>query len=81
MFWRRADGRLWQWWHYWYGFMARLDAIWHLMRGHDLEWRTEPDEDEIDGIKWRCSGDIVCRRCPDGDEPGNDLAIWCRSNP
>ena len=68
------------WYHYWYGLQARLSAIRHLLRGHDLVWRDKGlDEWRTMGIViWRCSGDIVCRNCPDCQEPGSTLAIWCR---
>jgi hypothetical protein len=57
-----------------YAVWARIHAVWHLARRHDLVWRTEPDPEA------GCSGDIVCRSCPDSTDGQSDLAIWCRAH-
>jgi hypothetical protein len=51
----------------WYGFCARLDALWCLLRRHQVTWRTERD------IEADCPGDILCHTC------GEDGVLhWCR---
>ena len=47
-----------------YGIQARLNGIWHLVRGHDVKWRTDVD------LWLGCTGDIVCDDC--------QLSIWSR---
>lgn len=44
--------------------LGRLDGIWHILRGHRLEWKSNRDR--------ICAGDIVCHTC--------SLLIWCRWN-
>lgn len=46
-----------------YGLMARLQGVMHILRGHDVEWNADPE------TEW-CAGDIICHTC--------DLLIWCR---
>ena len=66
------------WYFYWYGFQARLSAIWHWVRGHDLRWNDGPIAEwrAVGLLMWRCEGDIACYDCP--DSAGGSLAIWCR---
>lgn len=49
----------------WYGFLARLDAIFHKIRHprHKMSWRSNADE--------ICDGDIVCKTC--------NSVFWCRA--
>ena len=55
-----------------YGLQARLDALWHLCRGHRLHWR---DDIEV----WvGVTGSIWCERCPDTSDGVSDLIIWTR---
>jgi hypothetical protein len=60
------------WDHYCYGFRARIEALTHILRGHDVRWRVDVDE--------LCAGDIRCVNCPDieDDEEGAGMLIWCR---
>ena len=59
------------WDHYWYGLRARLEALNHIIRGHDVRWRVNVDE--------LCAGDIECRNCPDLDDSDfRPLFLWCR---
>ena len=46
------------------GFRARVDALWCVVRGHDVEWRTAPDAEA------GCTGDILCETC--------GVLHWCR---
>ena len=45
-----------------YGLHARLIALYHTIKLHDVDWRKTPDE--------ICDGDIYCNTC--------NLLIWCR---
>jgi hypothetical protein len=49
----------WRW-----AILARLDAVWHLLRGHRVSWRVNVDD--------LCAGDIVCESC--------ELELWCRAH-
>jgi hypothetical protein len=61
-----------------YGIQARWEALGHLVRGHKLHWRYEPD------LFGGCLGDIYCENCPDssiGDDGEHcGIIFWCRSN-
>lgn len=53
-----------------YGIGARWHALGHLVRGHDVRWRSRPDF-------WAgCTGDIICENCPDSS--GSGIVFWCR---
>lgn len=53
-----------------YGIQARMDGLWHLVRGHNLHWRDSPEP-------WiGCFGSILCEECPDTN--GCGLLIWTR---
>lgn len=56
-----------------YGLQARYDAMWHLLRGHKLRWRYQPN------LWIGCTGDILCSKCPDTKDK-TDLVLWCRHN-
>lgn len=72
-FWRRLDNFFSA--VYW-AIAARIDALTHKFRGHDLIWAFAADE--------VCKGDIVCENCPDTakDELGRHvgLVFWCRAH-
>ena len=42
--------------------IGRLEGLWHILRGHDVEWQW--------GQSTVCPGDIVCHTC--------HITIWCR---
>lgn len=44
------------------GFFARVDAFWHLVRGHQIAWVVDASE--------LCDGDIICDTC--------SAVLWCR---
>ena len=47
----------------WYRpFAARLEGLWHKVKGHKVKWKAYPDKD--------CNGDIICVTC--------NKIIWCR---
>jgi hypothetical protein len=59
------------WDHYYFGFRARLEALNHMLRGHNVQWRVNVDE--------LCAGDIECRNCPDLEVSDfRPLLLWCR---
>jgi hypothetical protein len=59
------------WGHYYYGFQARIEALHHILRGHDVQWRVNADE--------HSAGDIRCANCPDiEDDEGTGLLILYR---
>jgi hypothetical protein len=68
------------WYHYWYGWQARVSAIWHWIRGHDLHWRKGGIDEFSDMglVTWRCDGDIVCENCPDCMSGTTGIVFWCR---
>jgi hypothetical protein len=47
-----------------YGVTARLEGVWHMLRGHRVLWSTH-------AVKDFCVGDIVCESC--------NRVIWCRA--
>jgi len=51
-------------WIRWDGIQARLEALWCVVRRHDVTWRTAPDPDV------GCPGDIECKTC--------QVLHWCR---
>ena len=55
-----------------YGIRARYTAIQHWRRGHNLRWRANME------IWVGCTGDIVCKDCP--DNKGVGVILWCRYN-
>jgi hypothetical protein len=55
----------------WYSLRARIEALNHILRGHDVRWRVNADE--------HSAGDIRCANCPDiEDHEGTGLLIWYR---
>jgi hypothetical protein len=68
-----------KWWHYWYGCGARIDAIWHWLRGHEVVWYSDPEtiDDGDPFLRGECKGDIVCNACPDTDNKC-EMTLWCR---
>lgn len=68
----RLDPVIW-----YYSLHARCEALWHLVRGHQLKWRTEID------LWVGMTGCIECVDCPDATarhgEP-TTLHLWCRDN-
>lgn len=47
---------------------ARVQAVVHMLRGHDVKWRVKDDG---------CPGDIICESCPDV-HTSEGLIVWCR---
>jgi len=45
--------------------LALLGAVKCWLRGHDVNWRFEPDPP-------LCTGDVVCHTC--------NVIHWCRAN-
>jgi hypothetical protein len=45
-------------------FSATLGVLWHVVRGHRVQWRTHVDIPV-------CSGDVVCQSC--------SAVLWCRA--
>lgn len=71
--WRGSPFDFTTWWN---GLLARLDALLHVLRGHDVHWR-------VDAEPWiGLTGDIVCKMCPDTNSGvgGLDLCIWMRDS-
>lgn len=63
----------------WWGLQARSDAVWHMLRGHDVRWGSECRE------LWSGHlGCITCEACPDSniDEEGNRVGVvfWMRES-
>jgi hypothetical protein len=56
----------------WYAFRAYLEAIHHVLRGHNVRWHISADE--LNGDELRCD------RCPDieDDIDGRGMLIWVR---
>lgn len=55
-----------------YGIHARTEALWHLVRGHRLEWRGGVD------LWTGHTGCITCVACPESSDGQSDVVFWSR---
>jgi len=54
----------------WLPINANLCGLYHLIRGHNVEWFKDPD------LWGGHLGWIYCTHCPDTEESETDLVIW-----